>query len=126
MKHKNQMLSQYMKNLNRVAVDFDGTLTIDGVTLCKGAKKYIVKIHNLGVNLILWTCRCDDRYDYAKQKIKEWSLPIDFIEDYELDKPRKLHAIYTIDDRSVPGGKINWYRTYRYIKKEIKRIKECE
>ena len=49
------MLSQYMKTSNIVAVDFDGTLTLDSVRLCKGARKYIPKIHNLGVDLVLWT-----------------------------------------------------------------------
>lgn len=117
------MLSQYMKDSNLVAVDFDNTLTLDGKTLCKKAKKYIPKIKALGVNLVLWTCRCDDRYEYAKQKIIEWGLPIQFVEDCVLDKPRKISCIYTIDDRSVPGGKINWYKTYKFIKKELK---ECE
>lgn len=117
------MLSRYMKNSNLVAVDFDNTLTLDGKTLCKKAKKYIPKIKALGVTLVLWTCRCDNRYEYAKQKIIEWGLPIQFIEDCVTDKPRKISCIYTIDDRSVPGGKINWYRTYKFIKKELK---ECE
>lgn len=120
------MLSQYMKDSNRVAVDFDGTLTVDGSTLCEGARKYIPKIHNLGVDLVLWTCRCDERYEYAKSKIQEWKLPIKFIEDCATDKPRKISALYTIDDRCIPGGKINWYKAYRYIKKEIKKLKECD
>lgn len=116
------MLSKYMKVSNRVAVDFDGTLTIDGKTLCKGAKKYIPKIHKLGVNLVLWTCRCDERYDYAINKVKEWGLPINDMNWIE-DEPRKICALFTIDDRSVPGGKINWRKTYKFIKKELK---ECE
>lgn len=124
------MLSQYMKNSNVIAIDFDGTLTLDGKTLCKGAKKYIPKIKALGVDLILWTCRCDERYEYAENKIIEWNLPITFIENTIPgtipEQPRKITSIFTIDDRSVPGGKINWYKTYRYIKKEIKKIKECE
>ena len=116
------MLSKYMKDSKRVAIDFDGTLTIDGNTLCKGAKKYIPKISKLGVELVLWTCRCDERYDEAMNKIKYWGLPIRSMNDIE-DKPRKVCAIFTIDDRSVPGGKINWYKTYKFIKKELK---ECE
>ena len=87
------MLSQFMKNSNIVAIDFDGTLTTDGKTLDKGAKKYIPKIADLGVTLILWTCRCDQRYEFAKMKIKEWGLPIKFIEDHIPDKPRKICAI---------------------------------
>lgn len=117
------MLSKYMKSSNIVAVDFDGTLTLDSVRLCKGARKYIPKIHNLGVDLVLWTCRCDERYEYAKSKIRDWQLPIKFIEDCVEDKPRKISCIYTIDDRSVPGGKINWYKTFKYIKHEIKKIR---
>ena len=113
-----------------IAIDFDGTLTLDGETLCKGAKKYIPKIKALGVDLILWTCRCDERYEYAENKIIEWDLPITFIENVIPgsipQEPRKITSIFTIDDRSVPGGKINWYKTHRYIKKEMKKIKECE
>ena len=117
------MLSQYMKSSNIVGVDFDGTICLNDSILCKKAEKYIHKIHNLGVDLILWTCRCDERYEYAKSKIIEWKLPIKFIEDCVSDKPRKLCCIYTIDDRSVPGGKINWYKTFKYIKHEIKKIR---
>lgn len=111
------MLLKSTWSSNIVGVDFDGTLSMDGNTLCKKAAKYIPKIHNLGVDLVLWTCRCDDRYEEAKSKILEWGLPIKFVEDCVDNKPRKLFCIYTIDDRSVPGGKINWYKTFKYIRK---------
>ena len=126
MKHKSPMLSLYMKESNAVAVDFDGTLTLDGVSLDKGAKKYIPRIKNLGVDLVLWTCRCDERYTYAVNKIKDWGLPIYTIDDmkwYEPEEPRKISCIYYIDDRAVPGGKVNWRRTYKFIKKEVRKMR---
>ena len=119
------MLSNYMKESNLITVDYDGTLSLDGYTICKKALKYIPKIKALGINIVLWTCRCDERYDYAKSVVKSYNLPIEFIEEFEINnKPRKVCSLYNIDDRSVPGGKINWYKTYRYIKKEINKCKE--
>lgn len=116
-----------MKASNAVAVDFDGTLTLDGVTLDKGAKKYIPRIKNLGVDLVLWTCRCDDRYAYAVEKVhQEWRLPISTVEGmrwFEPEQPRKISCIYYIDDRAVPGGKVNWRRTYKFIKKEVRKMR---
>ena len=124
--HKNPMLSPYMKDSNAVAVDFDGTLTLDGVNLDKGARKYIPRIKNLGVDLVLWTCRCEERYDYAKNKVRDWGLPIYTVEDMKLEQPqepRKISCIYYIDDRAVPGGRINWRRTYRFIKNEVRKMR---
>lgn len=117
------MLSKYMKVSNQVAVDFDGTLTLDGEHLDCKAYKYINKINSLGIKLVLWTCRCDARYIYAKNKVSEWGLPI----QTDLPEiPRKISCFYYIDDRSVPGGKINWYKTYKYIKKEYKKLLKGE
>lgn len=121
MKYKNPMLSKYMKNCREVAVDFDGTLTLDGETLDKRASKYINKLSKLGITFLLWTCRCEDRYDYAVDKVLEWGLPIQVTLPEE---PRKISCFYYIDDRSVPGGKIKWYRTYLYIKKEFKKLQK--
>jgi hypothetical protein len=122
MKNRNQMLSKYTKNLKIVGIDFDGTLTTDGKTLCKKAEKYTKKlVEELGLTLILWTCRCDERYDYAVKMIHKWDLPILTLEEASIEtKPRKLCALFIVDDRSVPGGKINWYKTYRYIKNKLK------
>ena len=35
------MLSNYMKESNLITVDYDGTLSLDGYTICKKALKYI-------------------------------------------------------------------------------------
>lgn len=119
------MLSSYMRESKQIAVDFDGTITKEDGSLDPVAAVYLHKIHKLGIKLTLWTCRCDERYEYAKSKIVEWGLPISFIEDDNV-KPRKLSAIYYIDDRSVPGGKVNWLSTFRYIKKELRKLTEVK
>lgn len=118
------MLSNYMKESKRIAIDFDGTITNEDGSLNLQASRYIYKIHKLGIELVLWTCRSDERYEYAKQKILEWKLPVSFIKEEDLI-PRKISAIYYIDDRSVPGGKIKWHSTFRYIRKELKKIQKC-
>lgn len=111
------MLSNYMIQSNQIAIDFDGTITNKDGSLNKRAAKYIRKINKLGVKLILWTCRKEERYEEAVQKIQSWELPIDIPENKE--NTGKLSCIYSIDDRSVPGGKVPWLFTYLYIKNQV-------
>ena len=114
------MLSPYTKNLNSIAVDFDGTIYFNG-KIDYRAVKYLKKIANLGVDLVLWTSRTDERYNKAYTICHD--LGID-VKDPKPEAPdTKIHCIYYIDDRSVPGGKINWFRTYHYIKKEVKALR---
>lgn len=118
------MLSKYMKKSNIVAVDYDNTLTLDGLSVDKKALKYTNKIKDLGVNLTLWTCRKEERYEEAVRNIKVWGLPIKTFEELGIDTNYKIDAIFYIDDRSIPGGKVNWRKTYKFIKKELKDYKE--
>ena len=112
------MLSPYTKDLNSVAVDFDGTIYFDGRIDYK-AVKYLKKISELGVDLILWTARTDDRYEKAYNICHSLGLNVKN-PDKNCDK---IHCIFYIDDRSVPGGRINWFATYHYIKKEVKALR---
>lgn len=108
------MLSPYTKDLNSVAVDFDGTIYFNGRIDYK-AVKYLKKISELGIDLVLWTARDEERYDKAYNICRSLGLDV----KHPPEATNKIHCLYYIDDRSVPGGKINWIATYRYIKKEV-------
>lgn len=100
-------------NLPRIlAVDFDGTLVEDHypaiglpnynmVTLCKSAQA-------IGVKVILWTCRNNDRLDEAVAFCKELGLEFDAVND-NLEEvkalyggnTRKVFADKYIDDKNL-------------------------
>ena len=112
------MLSPYTKNLNSIAVDFDGTIYFDGKIDYK-AVKYLKKIQSLGLDLILWTSRSESRYDMAYNICHSLGLNV----KHQQQVYGKINCIFYIDDRSVPGGKVNWFRTYHYIKREVKALR---
>jgi hypothetical protein len=99
-------------NSNNIAVDYDGTITNEDGSVNELAVSYLQKISQLGYQLILWTARKDDRYKYALNHCLNVGLDIK-----EPSEQGKITAFYYIDDRSVPGGKINWKKTYKYLKK---------
>ena len=109
--NKSVMSSPYTKNLNSVAVDYDGTITKSNGRINRKAVKYLKKIQSLGIQLILWTCRKDNRLNYAYKNCLRLGLNVQLP-----SATGKIDCLYYIDDRSVPNGKINWLRTYLCIK----------
>lgn len=112
------MLSPYTKDLNSIAVDFDGTIYFNGRIDYK-AVKYLKKIQSLGLDMYLWTSRVGERYNEAYNICHELGLNI----KHAPEVTNKIHCIFYIDDRSIPGGKVNWFATYHYIKKEVKALR---
>lgn len=110
-----------------LAIDFDGTLCVNRypeigepneemITALKTFKSY-------GDELILWTCRKDERLKEAVEWCKERGLIFDainenlprIIEEFGGDT-RKVFADYYIDDSNMYSNLSN--KTYLYFKKE--------
>ena len=119
------MLSSYMIDSNKIAVDYDGTITNDDGTLNKDAEKYLHYIDLLGFDMFLYTARKGVRYSEAVINIVQWQLPVRIPDPQELSG--KPTCIFYIDDRATVGGVIDWKSLYEYlieVKKQIELIKE--
>lgn len=107
-----------------VAIDFDDTITEyrpypQVAPLNQKAKKYLIKIHDLGYELVFWSTRSDAEHNYAFHRcLYEFDLP--FIKSdsdrYKHGATGKLEAFFYIDDRSYFGN-IPWRKIYKYLKK---------
>ena len=89
-----------------IAVDFDGTLQIDGKPNLP-LIDYLVKSRNKGAILILWTCRAGKSLTEAVHFCRQNGLLFDFINDNpplvirQLGyNPRKILADIYIDDKA--------------------------
>lgn len=108
-----------------VAVDFDDTITFPSkypVTgkVRKDAVKYITKMYEDGVHLILWTCRVDEFLNEALQVLKDAGILHCFcrVNENFTGKSRKVYAHFYIDDKSM---RINWKRFYKIVSKMRRR-----
>lgn len=106
-----------------VAIDFDGTLTIEScVSDFFSYNLYAIeqakKIKNLGVTLILWTCREGDILSQITKELKKYGLIFDFVNqgNGKRGNSRKVNADIYIDDRANDGV-VNWEKIYQRIQK---------
>lgn len=109
-----------------VAFDFDNTLTSGSTYLGTGsvsktAVYWFWEIRKLGVVTVLWTTREGDDLAEAVYIMKQVGVEFDYVNSYPLREPgRKLNADVYIDDKAN-DGKLRWWRTYRKVKKLVKR-----
>jgi hypothetical protein len=90
-----------------IAVDADGTL-FDSPNWPEIAMvnvpliEKLIKLQEYGHKIILWTCREGDVLHEALDKMREWGLLFDAINEDILDRSgRKVTADVYIDDRSL-------------------------
>lgn len=109
-----------------VAVDFDGTLH-DGKwpgigEPLEGAIATMKEMQEMGVYIVIWTCRSGDDQTRMINWLLEHQIPFDRINDnnpshtlYFGNNSRKIHADLYIDDRQV-GGLPTWCDIYDYVR----------
>ena len=103
-----------MKDCFVVAVDFDDTITepssypitgkirSDAITVLK-------EFHNIGIKIILWTCRTDMYLEEAITLCSKNGIVLDAVNENIKDcKSRKVLADVYIDDKGLCD--INWLR----------------
>lgn len=123
-KEWNELKEKYHKQalLNIIAVDYDSTITKfrpypEKAPLDKRAKKYLIKLNELGFPLVLWSARVDKDYFEALDRChNEFGMPF-ILSDENLvhGQTGKLVACFYIDDHSYVNHKIPWRRIYRYF-----------
>lgn len=111
-----------------VAVDLDGTLTVDGgfkgpdiiADPRKGARKTLTKFKEWGFRIIIFTVRGNT------ERIKEWldehDIPYDHINnnpDQPEDTSGKVLADLYIDDRAIDGTQ-SWSQLAKMVKKRLR------
>lgn len=99
------------KNIQIIAVDFDGTLCVDcypGIGMPNLPLIYLLKqLRKQGKQVILWTCRCGIRLQEAVEWCRGFGLEFDAVnenvpntlERYGTES-RKISADVYVDDRS--------------------------
>lgn len=112
-----------------VAVDFDGTLTVDPnmgghLALRPFAKEAIKQLHEDGVQLVLWTCRTGLGLQEAMDFLDENEIltcfesindQVEGVLGKYPENARKVGADVYIDDKSIGMGSVNWLELYEYI-----------
>lgn len=107
-----------------IAVDFDGTLVEEKYPEIgkekEDAFEVLIRLHNDGHRLLLWTYRhgrtLREAIEFCKQKgVEFYAVNKNFPEEeYDTSVPRKLLADIYIDDRNI-GGMLEWEEIYRLI-----------
>ncbi|HRO75900.1 MAG TPA: hydrolase [Crocinitomicaceae bacterium] len=107
-----------------IAVDFDGTLVEEKYPEIgkekEDAFEVLIRLHNDGHRLLLWTYRhgrtLREAIEFCKQKgVEFYAINKNFPEEeYDTSVPRKLLADIYIDDRNI-GGMLEWEEIYRLI-----------
>jgi phosphoglycolate phosphatase-like HAD superfamily hydrolase len=113
-----------------IAIDFDGTITnepeiSDTMTLREGAKEVLLRLHESGARLVLWTCRTARSLQDAQEFLREhqldkiWSAINRQIPEINLKyRPhiaRKVGADVYFDDKAMLGRPVNWYEFAEFI-----------
>lgn len=110
-----------------VAVDFDGTLH-DGKwpsigEPLEGTITTMKEMQELGVYIVIWTCRSGDNQTRMVNWLLEHRIPFDRVNDnrpeqvaYFGNNSRKVNADLYIDDKQI-GGLPSWSDIYDYVKK---------
>lgn len=108
-----------MRDYKIIAVDFDGTLSLDAVWPKIGQPNYILLEYlkmrkNKGDRIILWTCRNGVLLEEAVEWCRTQGLVFDAVNDnlqevIELygNNSRKISADWYIDDKCIVPGEIN-------------------
>lgn len=120
----NEDHDKYFKQLNEkiIAVDFDDTITQprpypEKAPLDPEAREYLLKLHQAGFRLILWSARGKSHYDEALDRCHN-EFDMKFIESDSVDlshgKTGKLVASFYIDDKSS-FGKVEWEKIYNFL-----------
>lgn len=122
-----------------VCVDFDGTIVNNGpdnsIISLKPAVKTVLNLWNeMGIYVIIWTCRTGDTQIEAEIFLKENKINYDKINDHSSytyrDWPKagkKVYADIYIDDRNHNNNDINWQEIHEYVKlKNIEHLKKYE
>lgn len=107
-----------------IAVDFDGTIVEEKYPEIGKPKEdvfnVLVRLHNEGHRLLLWTYRHGERLEQAvdfckKNGVEFYAINKNFPDEiYDERVPRKLLADIYIDDRDVNGIK-PWSEIYQVI-----------
>ena len=98
-----------------IAVDFDGTLTLDPHAYPHAGEpnwpviNKVKKLKEEGWDLILWTCRSGESLKIAVEATKSWGIKWDAVNEpteyqktwWKGDHGPKIFANYYLDDRNV-------------------------
>lgn len=119
-----------LKNELIIAVDFDGTITEnpnigDDLSLREDAKEVLERLHEDGIQLILWTCRTGKLLDQALEFLKNNDMLQLFAsinenipevkKEYKGDA-RKVGADIYIDDKNIfNGNNVYWSEIENFI-----------
>lgn len=118
-----------------VAVDFDGCITTgeygSKLELQKYAKQALTEMHNMNIDLILWTCRGDtdgslqDAKNFLEQNgILHLFSKFNDGSDFSMwGNNRKVLADVYLDDKCV-GGWCGWEDALEWVRKEQIRLRE--
>lgn len=116
-----------------VAVDFDGCITSGvyktNLVLQDGAKQALIKMKEMDIDLILWTCRedIDGSLNIAKEFLKDndmlhlFSKINDNSDFSEWGNNRKVLADVYLDDKMV-GGWCGWEKALNWVISESEKI----
>ena len=117
-----------------LAVDFDGTITDANEfpyigKLKEGAAEELTKLHDVGVIIILWTCREGIYLTEAVTYCRQHGVPIDYVNqnvpaienapDIDLFAKRKIFANKYVDDANIDGFS-GWEAVSREVHKRLK------
>jgi len=113
-----------------IAVDFDGTIAIHEFPSIgepiKGSIEGIKRLHELGHDLILWTCRegeyLTDAIEWLSRKKVDYCFKV-FNENLpeiilEMGDTRKIFYNFLIDDRNF-AFHVNWLKIIEYVERNF-------
>lgn len=109
-----------------VAIDFDDTITMPSPYPITGnlnpiAKECMIRLHEAGVCIAIWTAREGEYEIEARRLINEWGLPYDsFNDDIYEGSSRKIKYDYLLDDRAYPDKKVPWEEMTDAILREVR------
>ena len=129
------MVKTFVENKVIVAVDFDGTITTEpdmdpyrDLELSEGRKEALEYLHDVGCELLLWTCRTGDALSEALSFLHNHEIGYLFkaINNHHpevLDKypevARKIAADFYVDDKSIMG-ELDWGKVCDFIKNKYR------
>lgn len=99
------------RNIQIIAVDFDGTLCVDSypdIGIANLPLIYLlIRLRQQGKQIILWTCRCGDALAEAVEWCRGFGLEFDAVNENVPDtlkrygtESRKISADVYVDDRA--------------------------
>ncbi|WCS68558.1 hypothetical protein Goe16_01440 [Bacillus phage vB_BsuM-Goe16] len=129
------MVKTFVENKVIVAVDFDGTITTEpdmdpyrDLELRKGCREALEYLHDIGCELLLWTCRTGDALSEALSFLHNHEIGYLFkaINNHHPevlgkypDVARKIAADFYVDDKSIMG-ELDWGKVCDFIKNKYR------